>query len=145
MIKSTTTVIFILLANLMLLADVVVPHHHDKCAVFVLNTHYPLNSNASKHSATGQNHGKGCKKECKYIALDQVIVFPSNPLKLEYRGLVCPSSTQCNKDFQATLFNVQSYVFGSRFLSNAYPPSLLKSSYSQLVNTISGLRAPPKV
>ena len=145
MIKSTTTIYFILLANIMLLAEVVVPHHHDKCAVFVVNTHYPLSDKVTKHSIAGQNHKTGCKKECKFIATDQVIVSPSNPLKLEYRGVVCPGSHQCFNGFQATLYSVQSYAFGSRLLTHAYPPTLIKSSYSQLVNTISGLRAPPIV
>lgn len=129
----------------MLLVELVVPRHNHNCPVFIVKTHYTINENADKHSANRQNQNKGCKKNCKYITLNQFVAFLSNPIKIEYRGLVFPVSHLFFNGFKASFNYAQSYAFGSLIPSNAYPPTIIKSSYSHFLNTISGLRAPPGV
>ncbi len=147
MIKRVTTIIFLLLANLILLAHIVVPHHHHGCAIFIIDTHYPLNAKADKQEQAekGSNQESGCKKECKHVVVDQVIVFHANQLKIEFKGAGGFNGHQVLNGYIALLFDNLSYASGSGLLTNAYPPTLINSSYSHFVNTIAGLRAPPVV
>ena len=147
MIKRATTIFFLLLANIILLAHVVVPHHHHGCAVFIINTHYPLNAKTDKQEQAdkGAKQENGCKKECKHVVVDQVIIFSSNQTKIEFKGASGYNGQQVLNGYLTLLFDNPSYVSCYGLLSNASPPTVINSSYSHFVNTIAGLRAPPVV
>lgn len=138
--KKITAHTFLLLATILLLAHAVLPHHHHQLQFCIESSHChhhnvpdPL---ASSHDHDGENSA-----DC---LLKQLIIFPANPVK---QACKCTDLTDGHfhvYDWHAILFQHEQASVPDQKASEVEYPSLV-FSYSRILSSVSGLRAPPAV
>jgi len=144
MIKRISALFIILLVNIILFAHAVIPHYHHKSDVCIVSFHSQTNSEAHKHRTTDHKHEHNSESNTEYCASKQVFVLPSNQVKQEYKCLDRADNYLQLDKLQSIVTAINSYWHLPTFLSNTQL-LLFTSSYSSLVSTNLGLRAPPIV
>jgi hypothetical protein len=142
MIKKRTAIFFILLANIVLLAHAVIPHHHHNEQVCIASSHCSTDSGAHEHNTTEHKHEHDGNKNDDCCILKQIVVIPVNSLRPDFKYLGCSDNHLDFTDYQIVAYNNGIEIFIPVNIINAHIP-LIPSSYTHLVNTSLGLRAPP--
>lgn len=132
-----------MLANILLLAHAVVPHHHHNKQVCLENTHCFHDGFKDEHSTNRNNHSHdGQNSHDKCVLKEPVVVF-SNQWKNDFKFHTTTDRSGLD-DFQCNIHNRRT-VFLIPGSSAIVPEHFYKCSYSSVVSTSLGLRAPPAV
>lgn len=143
MIKRITVVAILMLANLILLAHAVVPHHHHNkliCFKYSHCTHDDLNDEHGKNQDGHRHDGENNHDDC-------VLKEPVGVLSNQSRSDFTLNSTNDRSgldDYNDYLLD-RSPEFQIHALSTVIYERVLNGSYSSLVSSSLGLRAPPVV
>lgn len=143
MIKRITVVAILMLANLILLAHAVVPHHHHNkliCFKYSHCTHDDLNDEHGTNQDGHRHDGENSHDDC-------VLKEPVGVLANQWRSDFTLNSTTDRSgldDYNDYLLD-RSPEFQIHALSTVIYERVLNGSYSSLVSSSLGLRAPPVV
>jgi len=143
MIRRTTVFAFLMLANLVLLAHAVVPHHHHNKQVCFKHSHCNHDGLADEHGTNQDNHSHDGDNNHDNCVLREPIVVFSNQWKSDLILNITIDLSDLD-DFHYNLLN-SSPDFQILILSNFLYERVINGSYSSLVSSSVGLRAPPVV
>jgi len=132
-----------MLANLVLLAHAVVPHHHHDKLVCFKHSHCNHDGLVDEHGTNQDNHSHDGDNDHDNCVLREPIVVFSNQWKSD---LILNITTDLSDldDFHYNLLN-SSPDFQILVLSKFLYERGINGSYSSLVSSSLGLRAPPVV
>lgn len=143
MIKKKTALFFVLFANFILLAHAVIPHHHHEDEFCVFNVY--CNSSDFSQSILDldhhNDHNHSSDAEC--CDLIQEVIIPSNYLNQFCKCLCFNCDNSLNLNCIATLIDNKIEYFVQEYVKNPIPPLIF--TFTQIVNNLFGLRAPPIV
>ena len=143
MIKRTIAIALLILANIIILAHAVVPHHHHNKQVCLVNSHCINESFTDKHGTNQDSHSHDGENNSDDCVLKLPVVIFSNQWKTDFK-FNNKSDHSGPDDFHYNLLNSTTEVQIPVQSSFNYE-RITDSSYSSLVSTALGLRAPPVV
>jgi hypothetical protein len=144
MINRVATILFILLANIVLLAHTVIPHHHHNEKICVIDSHCDDHSNSAAEEHNHESHEHDNSQNKTNCVLDLTYIAPVFQGKQELISVIIFNLYPNAHCLQAILLGA--YVFDNKtgmHYSDAPPIFFNASLYSNFVNRIQGLRAPP--
>lgn len=141
MLKKITIIFLSFFVNTVLLAHTIIPHHHHKTEICIENSECNNDFETHKHKSNEHNHDNNNSENC---VLKQIVVIPSNHIKHQCKCFECDDvQNEFNGDF-AILSELVALNYIPQ-LNSIYQYANLFSSYSKIINSSLGLRAPPTI
>lgn len=144
LVKRTKALIFIILANILILAHAVVPHHHHHKQVCLVNSHYINDNIPGEQNTNRENHNHDGEKNSDECILKEPVIVSTNQWRGNFKFSNILLDLNEHNEFYNGLSNARTeFLFPvfSRHVSIYF----INSTYSSLVSSSLGLRAPPVV
>ena len=144
MIKKTIAVASIMLASIVLLAHAIVPHHHHNKHVCLVKSHCTNDNNKDEHGSTDKSHSHDGENNPDHCVLKESEAVLSDQWKSNFKFENNRSDRSGLDDYHYNLLN-SSTEFVIHFLFSYIHERHPDCSFSALITTSPGLRAPPSL